>query len=105
MILFAFLHRESLGLSDGMGNIFDQNFNVDRFIPGTREDNFYFDNEVLLQIYTDLKNNNPYDKKIPLPKHLYKILQLQMSFCYFDKTPLSGNGSICSLCAKELLND
>jgi hypothetical protein len=100
VILFAFLHREEFGTPDGMGSFNGPDFITARFSPGTREDNYIFDNKILTRIYSD------YDlllkEKRPLPKSLSNSLSLTMSTCYFDKVPIKGKGSICYRCASEL---
>ena len=103
VVLYAFLHRESLGIADGMGDISNPNFNVERFSPGTREDNYIFNRDTLLKLYGNLDQFK--DVKIPLPKALQQMLSLPMSHCYFDKTPIDGSGSICINCAQELKNE
>ena len=100
VILYAFLHRESLGQPDGMGDISNPMFDVGRFSPGTREDNYIFDSELLLELYDTI--DNLANEKIPLPLNLRRILSRSMSFCYFDKSPIDDKGSICELCAEEL---
>ena len=98
--MFAFLHREYLGIADGMGDLSDPSFNVTSFSPGTREDNYIFNSDILLNLYNRLETLQ--HVKIPLPRNIQKILNLPMSYCYFDKAPLQGIGSICFPCAQEL---
>lgn len=103
VILFAFLHRESLGIADGMGDISNPNFDVARFSPGSKEDNYIFSANALLDLYNKLTSLK--EVKLPLPKDLVKVLSLPMSHCYFDKAPLLGTGSICTACAEELRSE
>lgn len=99
VVLFAFMHRDSLGTPDGMGDFSGPTQFVGALSPGSSEDNYIFDRSVLLKLYNNTKGL--LDQKVPLPKSLTKILSLHMSRCYFDKVPIS-KGSICINCAREL---
>ncbi len=108
VVLFAFMHRDSLGTPDGMGDFPVLTQFIGALSPGSSEDNYIFDRSLLLKLYKEtnlLKLNNnskaQINEKVPLPKSLIKILSLSMSYCYFDKVSIL-NGSICVNCAREL---
>ena len=97
VILYAFLHREQWGIPDGMGDISDPQLNPHRLSPGSRTDNYIFSNDILLSMYNEIETLK--EKRRPLPNTLFNILSLKMAYCYFDKVPIKGKGSICYHCA------
>lgn len=110
VVLFAFMHRETLGTPDGMGDFSGPTQFVGALSPGSSEDNYIFDRSILLKLYDDTKGllkqkegekRSKKWKGYPLPNSLMKILALQMSRCYFDKVTIL-KGSICVNCAHEL---
>ena len=103
VLLYAFMHREQLGVPDGMSNIHEIPNPSNYLSPGSMEDNFIIKNNILMNLYNTIDNLTELAK--PLTRALLDLLSHPMSFCYFDKVPIDECGSICPMCPKELRNE